>query len=72
MIAKADYANMSTQQQDDYDLDQLYDILQKQILPVYYEQKDTWRQIIKNGMRDVQVKFDSGRMADEYYVKMYS
>ncbi len=72
VIAKADYANMSTQQQDDYDLDQLYDILQKQILPVYYEQKDTWRQIIKNGMRDVQVKFDSGRMADEYYVKMYS
>jgi starch phosphorylase len=71
VVPKADYANMNTPEQDQYDLDQLYEILLKQILPLYYEQHDTWRQIAKNGMRDVRYQFDSGRMADEYYMKMY-
>jgi glycogen phosphorylase len=71
VIPKADYANMTVADQDEYDLNQLYDILQNQILPLYYEQRDTWRQIIKNGMRDVRFQFDSGRMATEYYEKLY-
>ena len=71
VISKADYANMTVPEQDEYDLNQLYDILQNQILPLYYEQKDAWRQILKNGMRDVRVQFDSGRMATEYYEKLY-
>jgi starch phosphorylase len=72
VVPKADYDNMSVQEQDQYDLDQLYDILQNQILPAYYTKQDTWRQIIKNGMRDVQFQFDSNRMAHEYYEKLYS
>lgn len=71
VVPKADYANMTVQEQDQYDLDQLYDILLNQILPLYYDKYDTWRQIAKNGMRDVRYQFDSGRMADEYYSKMY-
>ena len=71
VVPKADYANMNTQEQDQYDLDQLYEILLKQILPLYYDNHDTWRQVAKNGMRDVRYQFDSGRMADEYYTKMY-
>jgi starch phosphorylase len=59
------------QEQDEYDLNQLYEILEKQILPLYYDQKDTWRDIVKNGMNDVQVQFDSNRMADEYYQILY-
>jgi len=71
VIPKADYANMSTQQQDDYDLDELYKILEQQIIPMYYDNKDTWRQITQNGMKDVRFQFDSNRMAEEYYEKMY-
>ncbi|MBS1948110.1 MAG: alpha-glucan family phosphorylase [Bacteroidetes bacterium] len=71
VVPKADYANMNTQEQDQYDLDKLYEILQGQILPLYYDNRDTWRQVTKNGMRDVRYRFDSGRMADEYYTKMY-
>jgi starch phosphorylase len=71
VVPKADYASMSTEDQDQYDLEKLYEILHKQILPLYYEQLDTWRQIIKNGMRDVRYQFDSGRMADEYYTLLY-
>lgn len=71
VISKADYANMTVPEQDEYDLNQLYDILLNQILPLYYEQKEAWRQVLKNGMRDVRVQFDSGRMATEYYEKLY-
>ncbi len=71
VIPKADYDNMSTQQQDDYDLDEMYKILEEQIVPMYYDNKETWRQITQNGMNDVRFQFDSNRMAEEYYEKMY-
>ncbi|MEO8583589.1 MAG: alpha-glucan family phosphorylase [Flavitalea sp.] len=71
VVPKADYANMTVQQQDQYDLDKLYEILEGEILPLYYDHHDTWRQIVKNGMRDVRFQFDSGRMAEEYYNKLY-
>lgn len=71
VIPKADYANMNVQQQDQYDLDKLYEILEGEALPLYYEHYDTWRQICKNGMRDVRIEFESGRMAEEYYDLLY-
>jgi glycogen phosphorylase len=71
LVPDPNYANMHVQEQDEYDMNHLYDILENQILPLYYEQKDTWRQIVKNAMRDIRFKFDSNRMADEYYKIMY-
>jgi starch phosphorylase len=71
VVPKADYLNMTVQEQDDYDLNKMYDILEHQILPLYYENHDTWRQVAKNGMRDVRYQFDSGRMAHEYYDQLY-
>jgi starch phosphorylase len=62
---------MSTQEQDDYDLNKMFEILEQKILPLYYNQQDTWRQITKNGMMDVRWQFDSNRMAKEYYELMY-
>ncbi|HTF27905.1 MAG TPA: hypothetical protein VK625_03625, partial [Flavitalea sp.] len=71
VVPKADYASMSVQEQDQYDLDKVYDILEKEILPLYYDNYETWRQIAKNGMRDVRLQFESGRMAAEYYDLLY-
>ena len=71
VVPKADYAKMNVQEQDQYDLDKMYDMLERDILPMYYERYDTWRQIAKNGMRDVRFQFDSGRMANEYYELLY-
>jgi len=71
VVPKADYANMSVHEQDAYDLEKMYDILNNQIIPLYYNGYDTWRQIMKNGMRDVWLQFDSNRMANEYYQLMY-
>jgi starch phosphorylase len=71
VINKADYANMNTQEQDQYDLEMMYKLLEEEILPLYYENYETWRQVAKNGMRDVRFQFESNRMAHEYYELMY-
>ncbi|MGE5519790.1 MAG: alpha-glucan family phosphorylase [Candidatus Dadabacteria bacterium] len=71
VVPPVDYTNMTVADQDQYDLDQLYHILQKEVLPLYYDDHNTWRQIVKNGMRDVQIRFDSNRMAEEYYENLY-
>ena len=71
VVPKADYANMNVQEQDQYDLDKIYEILEKEILPLYYDNYDTWRQIAHNGQRDVRLQFESGRMATEYYELLY-
>lgn len=71
VVPKADYQHMTVEEQDQYDLDKVYDILENEILPLYYAQYDTWRQIAKNGMRDVRFRFESGRMAQEYYELLY-
>jgi glycogen phosphorylase len=49
----------------------LYEILNDKILPLYYDNHDAWREIIKGGMRDVRTQFDSNRMAHEYYELLY-
>ena len=72
VVPPADYMNMHVEEQDNYDLNKLYEILETEILPIYYDDHDTWRQIMKNGMRDVQFQFDSNRMANEYYEIMYA
>jgi starch phosphorylase len=71
VVPKADYANMATHEQDEYDLNKMYDILENEILPLYYNDYDTWRSVMKNGMRDVRFQFDSNRMAHEYYELLY-
>lgn len=72
VVPPIDYSSVTVHEQDEYDLDKLYDILENQVLPIYYENFEVWRQIIKNGMRDVRWQFDSNRMAKEYYEIMYS
>ena len=72
VVPQADYANMSVFDVDNYDMNQLYDILENQILPMYYERPDEWRQVVKNAMDDVKVQFNSDRMADEYYKIIYN
>jgi starch phosphorylase len=71
VVPKADYENMSTHDQDEYDLHKLYDILENEVLPAYYDDKNKWRELMQQGMVDVRFQFDSNRMAKEYYDIMY-
>lgn len=72
VVPKADYANMSVYEQDNYDLNTLYEILENEILPMYYDRPAEWRRVQQNAMTDVQTQFNSDRMADEYYTKIYN
>lgn len=71
VVPPIDYSAISVHEQDEYDMEKLFDILENQILPMYYENPAVWRQIVKNGMRDVRWQFDSNRMAKEYYEILY-
>lgn len=57
--------------QDSEDLDNLYDMLEDEILPLYYENSDKWYDMVELSMKKIIPFFDSDRMADEYYEKLY-
>ena len=50
----------------------LMDTLENVVLPMYYEDKKKWHAIIRKAATDIVPEFDSGRMVDEYYAKMYN
>lgn len=57
---------------DDADANSLYDILEKTVIPMYYDNPAGWLDIVKNGMKDIIPQFDSIRLAKEYYEKLYN
>ena len=65
-------AGLSDYDRDETDRRELYRILLNDILPMYYNEPDKWQVIVKNSMREVMPFFDSDRMAEEYYTKLYS
>ena len=68
---QADYDNTSVYDQDNFDLENLYQVLENEILPMYYDRPDEWRKVQQNAMDDVKLAFNSDRMADEYYQQIY-
>ena len=71
LIPDPGYASMTVHEQDEYDLNKAYEILEQQIIPTYYEEKEAWIKIVKTSMQDVRFQFDCNRMAHEYYDIMY-
>jgi glycogen phosphorylase len=57
--------------QDEEDHKNLFEILENEIVPTYYNQKDQWLKIMKASMSEITPKFDSDRMVEEYYEKLY-
>ncbi|MGK7391786.1 MAG: alpha-glucan family phosphorylase [Candidatus Cyclobacteriaceae bacterium M2_1C_046] len=64
--------DLPLEDQDKQDLDNLFDILENEILPMYYENKDKWIQLTWKSWEDVNKDFVASRMADEYYRKLYA
>ncbi len=58
--------------QDETDANSLYDLLEEEVLPMYYDYPDHWLEIVKNGMKDIVPQFGSNRMAKEYYERLYN
>ena len=64
--------NLPPLQQDAIDRENLLNALQNEIIPIYYSDPGRWLQVMKRSMQDVNPAFDSNRMADEYYRKLYN
>ncbi|RZK33421.1 MAG: alpha-glucan family phosphorylase, partial [Hymenobacter sp.] len=69
IIGHADVA-LPTDQKDDMESENLHNVLDKAVA-LYYDQPKQFLKIAKAAMRDVEPEFESGRMAREYYEKLY-
>ncbi|RXP47093.1 alpha-glucan family phosphorylase [Lutibacter sp. HS1-25] len=58
-------------EQDDKDCANLFDILENEVLPTYYDKPKKWQEIVFNGIDDVLPAFSSHRMAEQYYKELY-
>lgn len=71
LIPEAD-PNLTPEARDQHDMLGFYQVLDTEILPTYYGDKDKWWDVVLNSMNEVVPFFDSGRMADEYYKNIYN
>lgn len=62
---------MDEHERDVKEADNMMDILENTLLPTYYNSPDRWLTLVKQAAIDIVPAFESGRMAKEYYDKMY-
>lgn len=70
VLPELDY-KLPVWEQDEKDCANLFDILENEVLPTYYDTPKKWQQIVWNGIDDVLPEFGSHRMADQYYKELY-
>ena len=58
--------------QDEKDAASLYQLLENEVIPMYYDYPKHWLEIMKNGMKDIVPAFGSNRLAAEYYQRLYN
>jgi starch phosphorylase len=63
--------NLSLREQAQKDMENLYDYIENKVIPTYYDMPEKWWKMVSKSMNDIVPFFDSARMADEYYTKMY-
>lgn len=71
-IIKTAEDSLSQDARDKIEAKNLLDVLENEIIPMYYKSPSKWNSIVKASMKDVLPEFDSGRMANEYYQTLYS
>lgn len=65
-------ASLDPEARDRHDLLGIHEILREKVLPLYYDDSDAWWNLVLESMNDVVPFFDSDRMADEYYSRIYA
>ena len=58
-------------EQDRHDTESLYAVLLKDVIPIYYNDKEKWAQMMRASIDSVYEKFSAQRMILDYYEKMY-
>jgi len=64
--------NLPENERDAIAYESMMDKLENEILPIYYDEPARWVEIAKNGMNDILAYFNSARMVQEYYEKLYN
>jgi starch phosphorylase len=57
---------------DETDVNNLLDKIENEFIPIYYGRPENSNTMVLKSMNDVNEFFDSDRMADEYYKKVYN
>ena len=63
--------NLPYWEQDHMDAVNLYEMLENEVIPTYYDAPEKWQDVVFKGMDGVIPKFTSHRQADEYYKKLF-
>ena len=56
---------------DQKDAEQIYHLLENQIMPMYYENRKKWNKMMRNSIQDVTQNFNMQRMLSKYTEKIY-
>lgn len=56
---------------DEHDGDALYDTLINRVIPIYYDDKEKWVDMMKESIKSTKDYFSTKRMLREYYEKLY-
>jgi len=72
VVPPVDYVNLKEAEQDAHDRNSIFDIIQHDIAPMYYNDPKAWYKLAIRAMKEVVPEFESGRMAAEYYDKLYN
>ncbi|MNK03736.1 Carbohydrate phosphorylase [compost metagenome] len=59
------------QEQDNQENTNLMNVLERTVVPTYYNDQKQWLSLVKKAAMDVVPAFEASRMAKEYYEKMY-
>ena len=70
-VIPAGSPDLPIHQQDEADANSLYDLLENEVIPLYYNNQARWLAVVKNVMKDIIPQYDSTRMAKEYYERLY-
>ncbi|MGM0436674.1 MAG: alpha-glucan family phosphorylase [Bacillota bacterium] len=58
--------------QDQHDLDSLYNVLLEEVVPTYYENKEKWIEMMQASIDSTYDRFSAKNMLEKYYEKLYS
>ena len=56
---------------DDHDREALYKVLLEEVVPTFYNDRDKWKQMMRNSVQSTRDEFSVKRMLEEYYELLY-
>uniref|UniRef100_A0A7C5Z859 glycogen phosphorylase n=1 Tax=Caldicellulosiruptor owensensis TaxID=55205 RepID=A0A7C5Z859_9FIRM len=65
------FESKDEKEQDSHDLKSLVNVMQNEVIPTYYKDRDKWVKMMQNSIESTLEKFSAERMVKEYYEKMY-